>query len=119
MSARSSGTTNRMGVASSLKSSAGISRAAHWNGMVAHTVARRPECGAGGVEHGHLMARMKVIYKITWPNGKIYVGKDRIEADFMRLAATPLPIPAPAPDDAVPTVSPDAVAGWATAGSRK
>jgi len=42
------------------------------------------------------MARMKVIYKITWPNGKIYVGKDltgtvsyfgsadprRIEADF-------------------------------------
>ena len=75
--------------------------------MVAHTVARRPECGVGGVEHGHLMARMKVIYKITWPNGKIYVGKDRIEADFMRLAATPLPIPAPAPDDAVPTLSTD------------
>src|SRR5438132_8704790 len=96
MSARSSGTTNRMGVASSLKSSAGISRAAHWNGMLAHSVARRPASGVGGVEQGHLMARMKVIYTVTWPNGKIYVGKDltgtdsyfgsadprRIEADF-------------------------------------
>jgi hypothetical protein len=28
------------------------------------------------VEGGSMMPKMKVVYKITWPNGKIYVGSD-------------------------------------------
>jgi hypothetical protein len=40
-----------------------------------------------------MTARMKVVYKITWPNGKIYVGSDLTDFAAYRSPAMPPTLP--------------------------